>query len=77
MDIENKIITLLSDLLKIDKSELNLEKEIGDIQKWDSMMNVIILSSLEETFDVMIPEEDLFDLVTIGAIVEEIKKLKQ
>ena len=37
---------------------------------------MLFRSRLEDEFDIMIPEDDIFDLVTIGAIVEEIEKIK-
>lgn len=77
MDIKEKVLAIVAACLEKDVSELSLETEMDGVDNWDSMRNVMILSRLEEDFDLMIPEDDIFDLVSIGAIVEEIKKIKE
>lgn len=76
MEIKDKVLELVAECLELPVTELSLETDMDDVEGWDSMRNVMILSRLEDEFDVMIPEDDIFDLVTIGAIVEEIEKLK-
>lgn len=76
MEIKDKVLQLVAECLEMSVENLNLDADMADVEGWDSMRNVMILSRLEDEFDVMIPEDDIFDLVTIGAIVEEIEKLK-
>lgn len=76
MDTINQLKTLIASILKIDDVHLDIHQDISEIEKWDSMMNMIILSSIEEQFGIMIPEEDLFDLVNIQAIADEIDKIR-
>ena len=44
---------------------------------YDSMRSVMILSKIEDTFDVMVPEDDIFDSTTINEWVAEIEKIKE
>lgn len=76
MEIKEKVFEIIAECLEKDVSDLTLDTDMDDIAEWDSMRNVMILSRLEEEFDIMIPEDDIFDLVTIGTIVEEIEKIK-
>ena len=76
MDIKEKVFEIVAECLEKNVSDLTLDTDMDDVEEWDSMRNVMILSRLEEEFDVMIPEDDIFDLVTVGAIVEEIEKIK-
>ena len=76
MEIKDKVLELVAECLELPVTELSHDTDMDDVEGWDSMRNVMILSRLEDEFDVMIPEDDIFDLVTIGAIVEEIEKLK-
>lgn len=76
MEIKDKVLQLVADCLELPVEKLSLESGMDDLDGWDSMRNVMILSRLEDDFNVMIPEDDIFDLVTIGAIVDEIEKLK-
>jgi len=76
MNIKEKVFEIIADCLEKDIADLTLGTDMEEVEEWDSMRNVMILSRLEEEFNIMIPEEDIFDLVTIGAIVEEIEKIK-
>lgn len=76
MEIKEKVFQIIAACLEMPVESLSLDAGMDDIDSWDSMRNVMILSCLEEDFDVMIPEDDIFDLVTISAIVDEIEKLK-
>ena len=55
--------------------KLDIDSEMEDIDTWDSLHNVMLFSTLEDEFDIEIPEEDLFDLTTIRSIVDEVIKL--
>lgn len=76
MEIKDQVLQIVAECLELPVEQLSLDTDMDDVDGWDSMRNVMILSRLEDDFDVMIPEDDIFDLVTIGAIVEEIEKLK-
>ena len=51
--------------------------EMDGIVEWDSMRNVMILSAVEDTFGIMIPEDDIFELTSVRAIAEEVEKVKE
>lgn len=76
MDVKEKVLAIVAECLEKNVSDLSLDTDMDEVEEWDSMRNVMILSRLEEEFDLMIPEDDIFDLVTVGAIVEEIEKIK-
>lgn len=73
MELQQEIIDLISGILKM---PVDATTEMGAIQEWDSIRNVMILSALEEHFDILFPEDDIFDLTSVKAITEEIAKLK-
>lgn len=74
MELQQEIIDLISGILK---KPVDATTEMGTIQEWDSIRNVMILSSLEEHFDIFFPEDDIFDLTSVQAITDEIAKLKK
>ena len=55
---------------------LDPNAEMTEVDGWDSMRNIMILSAMEEHYDLMFPEDDVFDLTSVAAIAEEIEKLK-
>ena len=74
MELQQEIIDLISGILN---KPVDASTEMGKIQEWDSIRNVMILSALEEHFDILFPEDDIFDLTSVQAITEEIAKLKK
>lgn len=76
MEISEQVLNIVAECLELPVDQLSPDTDMDDVDGWDSMRNVMILSRLENDFDVMIPEDDIFDMVSINAIIEEIKKLK-
>ena len=67
---------IISAILQIPADQIDAETEMTDIEGWDSMRNVMILSQLEEHFNIMFPPDDIFDLTSARAFAEEIEKIK-
>ena len=76
MELKEEIRLTIANILEISVDRLGYENEMDEIAEWDSMHNILILSNLEEKYDVLFPEDDIFDLVSVNAFAEEISKLK-
>ena len=76
MDYKERIKEIIADTLGIDIERITDDLAAGDIEEWDSVGNLTIISTIEEELEVDIPIEDLHELNNIKAIVEEIIKLK-
>lgn len=76
MDYKERIKEIIADTLGIDIERITDDLATGDIEEWDSVGNLTIISTIEEELEVDIPIEDLYELNNIKAIVEEIIKLK-
>ena len=76
MDYKERIKEIIPDTLGIDIERITDDLAAGDIEEWDSVGNLTIISTIEEELEVDIPIEDLYELNNIKAIVEEIIKLK-
>ena len=75
MGIKEQVINIVAECLELEPSAINCELELFDMEGYDSMRSVMILSKIEDHFDIMVPEDDIFDITTIDAWVEEIEKL--
>ena len=75
MDILSETREIIASVLRMPPGQLDLEAEMTDVEGWNSLRNVMILSRLEEHFDITFPSDDIFDLISVKAFVEEIEKL--
>lgn len=76
MELKEEIREIMAGILEIPADKLPFEAEMEDVEGWDSMRNVMILSALEDKYDIIFPEDDIFDLVTVQAFADEVEKLK-
>ena len=76
MELKEEIKNTIAEILEMPAADLTFDMEMEDVHGWDSMRNVMILSTLEEKYDIIFPEDDIFDLTSVGALAEEVAKLK-
>ncbi len=74
--MKETVFQVIADSLKVDEKIISDNLSIGDIPEWDSMGNLCIIKNVEEKFDIDIPLDDLFELTSVKAIVDEVAKLK-
>ena len=72
---EQEIIKFIADVLEVPVDKLDIDADMEEIETWDSLHNVMLFAALEDEYDIDIPDEDMFDLVNVRAIVEEVIKL--
>lgn len=77
MNTKEQVINIVAECLEVEPTAINCELELFDMDGYDSMRSVMILSKIEDHFEIMVPEDDIFDITTIDAWVEEIEKLKK
>ena len=75
MNILSETKDIIASVLKIPVEQLDVNAEMTDIAGWNSLRNVMILARLEEHFDIVFPSDDIYDLTSVQAFVDEITKL--
>ena len=63
-----KIIDIVSNILLVDKEEITDKISRKDFEAWDSMTHLVIISELEQSFDIILDDEDIAAINTIGDI---------
>lgn len=76
MDTLETVKTIVASVLKISPTVLTPMTAAGELREWDSVHTIMIISEVERHFGIHIPEEDLFDLMSIQSLADEIEKLK-
>ena len=73
--MKEKIKDLMADILKVDVAVLLDDLEVGDIQEWDSMHHMMIITGLEKEFGIKFQREDLADIENVGDIVSLVEEM--
>jgi acyl carrier protein len=71
--IFEKVRDVVSKQLGVDEDEITPESSFAEDLGADSLDGVEILMSLEEEFDMEIPDEEAYKFETVGDVVEYIK----
>ena len=53
---KNKILVLISEALEVDSSKINMDTKLGDLEEWDSLGQLSILTELDKLFDGKVAE---------------------
>lgn len=76
MAVADKVIELISKQLNRPADEITSDKEIVKDLGADSLDVVEMLMSLEEEFEISVPEEDAVNIKTVGDIIKLIEQSK-
>ena len=68
-----KIVDMLSDYLKVDKSTITRDTDIKKDLKADSLLVVEMLFALEDETGITIPDEMVEQLTNVGALTDYIE----
>jgi acyl carrier protein len=77
MEVQEKVITLVSQATKTDAGNISATTNFIDDLNLDSLDMVELMMKMEDEFSVTIPEEETENLKTIGDIVNYIKAKQQ
>lgn len=75
--IENKVVEILAETLRADKAKITSSTNIATDLGADSLDLVEILMSLEDEFNISIPDEAIPEIATVGDLVKYIEKVKK
>ena len=74
VEIEEKVIQIVSEQLSVDKSEISRNTSFVNDLNADSLDTVELVMELEDEFDLTIPDDQAEKLKTVGEAIDYIKK---
>lgn len=74
MNNSEKLILAFSEALSIDKSLVTDSLKYQGIPQWDSISHMVLISQLEEAFDVSIDTDDVIDMSSVAKAKEILMK---
>lgn len=75
-ELESILANLMGLVFNLDSSEINEESSVDNIEAWDSITHLNLIISLEEEFDISIPDDDVGTMMNYKIILYVIKELK-
>ena len=74
MNIQEKVIKIIAETINVEVNKIDEDTAIGDFPNWDSMEQLIIITSLEEEFDIKFDPEDIMELEDVTDMIETIEE---
>jgi acyl carrier protein len=74
--IENKVYRIISEQLGIPESSISLDKKFVEDLGGDSLDTVEMMLTLEDEFDIVLPEEEVENFITVRNVMDYLNKLE-
>lgn len=72
---ETKLKSVIATVLEIEPTEIDENSSMDTIEAWDSIKHMDLILSLEEEFEVSVPDEEAGDLTSYALIKLVMKEL--
>ena len=73
MSTEERVIKIIAEAIEVESNKIDEDTAIGDFPNWDSMGQLVIITSLEKEFDIKFDPEDIMDLEDVGDMISAIE----
>ena len=67
-DAEDTLAEIISKVLLLDTNELTDDLKRGDYEPWDSMAHLVLVSEIENKFDIVFEDDEVVDIWTVADI---------
>ncbi|NHJ40160.1 MAG: acyl carrier protein [Asgard group archaeon] len=73
-ELKEKLYETINKVLLIDKEKITDNLTMKDVEEWDSMAHLMIVSELEQTFEIILEDDDIIAMTSIGNILSILSK---
>lgn len=70
MEVKEKVIEIIANVLEVSPEEITLESTVGDFPKWDSLGQLTILQSVQDEFEVEFEPEEMMEIEDVTDIIK-------
>lgn len=70
----DKLKEIFAKVFEVNAGDINDEFSPETTYKWDSVNQMTLVTTMENTFDIMIDIDDIYEMVSFAAVVEILKK---
>ena len=75
--MEDKIFEIVSKVMGIPLSNVNIDSSPDTIEEWDSLKHINLMMALEEEFDMQFSPEEISDMLNMKLILLTLNKSLQ
>jgi acyl carrier protein len=76
MDIDEKLLKIISQTFNVEKNLISLKTGMDDIDGWDSLGHLNLIMSIEKEFKIKFSSEQIINLDSVEKIQNALIKLK-
>ncbi len=73
-DVQDRVIQIVSESLKISPDNLDMESMFGDIPEWDSLKHVTMITQIENSFDLVFDVDQITEIECIEDIIDLVEE---
>jgi len=70
-----KLKDILAKVLLIDENKISDDMSRKNVEEWDSMAHLMLVSEIESAFEVTLSDDDIIEIDTVGDIKKILKKI--
>ncbi len=67
---QNRIIEIIASVLEMNSSEINLDSNTDNVESWDSMKQLFMVSELEQEFNIEFDTDEMEKMKSVKIIVD-------
>lgn len=67
---QNRIIEIIASVLEMNSSEINLDSNTENVESWDSMKQLFMVSELEQEFNIEFDTDEMEKMKSVKIIVD-------
>ena len=73
-DVDNKLLEILSRVLLLEQDKISDDLKRKEFEPWDSMAHLMLVSELENVFEIFFEDEEVVDIWTVADLKKILKQ---
>ncbi|MFW9844981.1 MAG: acyl carrier protein [Candidatus Thorarchaeota archaeon] len=73
-DFDTKLIDILTRVFRIEPNEIKDDLKRKDFEPWDSMAHLMLVSEVENEFEIFFEDEEVVDIWTVADLKKILKQ---
>lgn len=75
--MQEKFLKFIADIFEVETSAISMETAYGSIEAWDSLMQLRLVSEINDEYDVEIPIDEVANIKTLADFYKYVESAKQ